>query len=285
MIEPPLINAFQIAGKHALEAGLAVEPQQREIDELRERIETLERAIKSPPEGLHNAQTYLRQQEWFDEVKRGDSYENRSVIEVIPAVKPVAAAVWSSWLTLMTPANHKVHRMCMSDYEVGDAYEHAIDNILAKADLRDFSAVLTLETDNVIPPYAILRLFDDMAEAKVDVIGAMYWGKGPGGVPMAYGRYGDSPTNFRPFVPPANSVTRVNGVGMGCTLFKMDVFRRVSKPWFKTFQSWTANVGMESMATQDLFFAKKASAEAGIKFAVSTNVLVGHLDEETGIIW
>jgi len=204
---------------------------------------------------------------------------------VMPAYKAVASSVWSSWLSLLTPANHRVYRLLMRDYEVGEGYDHAIDFILNDPVLSTFSAVLTLEADNIVPPMAVMQLFVDMDKADVDVIGAMYWGKSPGGVPMAYGKFGDLPRNFRPFVPSPNAVTRVNACGMGCTLFKLEVFKKISRPWFKTHQAWTQNVAMESLLTQDIFFADKAAKEAGVRFAVSTNVLVGHLDEQTGIIW
>jgi hypothetical protein len=282
-----LDHATQVAGEHATAAGLIEEqePRAREIAELRQRIELLELAVKSPPEGLHNGDIYNGQATLFDQVERGDSYRDRSVVMVFPSYKPIASAVWSSWLSLLTPANHRVYRLLMQNYEVGEAYDRAIELILNNSALNTFGAVLTLEADNIVPPMAVMQLFSDMDKADVDVIGAMYWGKLPGGIPMAFGKFGDLPRNFRPFIPPARAVTRVNACAMGCTLFKMDIFRKVSQPWFKTHQAWTPNVAMEGLLTQDIFFADKAAKEAGVRFAVSTNVLVGHLDEVTGIVW
>jgi hypothetical protein len=278
----------QIGGQHAVDVGLTATADvgvlQAGLAAVKDRLDKLELAQKSPPEGLHNATEYS-QHEWFDRVERGDSYKDRSLLMVFPAYKPVAPAVWASWLSLLTPANHRVYRYLLYNYEVGQGYERAVEVVLNDPVLSKFEYLLTLEADNVIPSMAVLQLFEDADKADVDVLGAMYWGKGAGGVPMAYGRFGDVPHNFRPFVPPANSVTRVNGCGMGCTLFKLDLFRKVSRPWFKTHQEWTPNVGMETLLTQDLWFMKKAAAEAGAKVAVTTNVLVGHLDEATGITW
>jgi hypothetical protein len=282
-----LDHATQVAGEHATAAGLIEEqsPRDGEIAELRQRIEVLELAVKSPPEGLNNGHRYSDQAAFFDRIEKGDSYRDRSVVMVFPSYKPVASAVWSSWLSLLTPANHRVYRLLVQNYEVGDAYDRAVELILNDPVLSTFGSVLTLEADNIVPPMAVMQLFSDMDAANVDVIGAMYWGKQPGGIPMAFGKFGDLPRNFRPFVPPPQAVTRVNACAMGCTLFKMDVFRKVSRPWFKTHQAWTPNVAMESLLTQDIYFADKAAKEAGVRFAVSTNVLVGHLDESTGIIW
>jgi hypothetical protein len=282
---------MKVVGQHAVAAGFIHEPTdvERELQSMRDRISLLELAVKSPLHGLHNQQTYDEQKALFDQVEEGDSYRDLSLIEVMPGYKPWPTAVGASYLNLSTSANQNLHRMYLNNYEVGHAYQHAIEAIMRderqKPPLRDYHYVLTLEVDNIIPPMAVLQLLKDIHEADVDVLGAMYWGKGWGGVPMAFGKFGEVPHSFRPFVPPPNAVTRVNGCGMGCTLFDMKVFREVSSPWFETIQQWTPNVGMETMSTQDLFFARKAAQEAGIRFAVDTNVLVGHLEESTGIIW
>lgn len=279
----------RVVGEGARREGLvADQPSDQSlalaIRSLEERMAVVELAAKSPPEGLHNAANY-GEQTLFDRVESGDTYRDRSVIMVMPAYKPIAHAVWSSWLSLLTPANHRVYRLKVVNCEVADAYNRAVEIVLSDNALNQFSYILTLEADNIVPPMGLLQLFHDMDEADVDVIGAIYFSKGPGGAPMAFGKVGESPRTFRPFIPERDSVTRVNATGMGCTLFKLDLFRRVSKPWFKTHQEWTPNIGMESLLTQDIFFADKAAREAGAKFAVSTRVLVGHLEEATGIIW
>jgi len=283
----PLADTTKVIGQNATQHGFIHEETdvERRVRELYDIVESLQRAIQSPERGLHNEQTYVQQKARFDRVVEGDSYKDRSLIMIMPGYKPLATAVWASFLNLLTPANHQLYRMYMSNYEVGQAYEEALGIIMSDPNLSKFSYILTVEADNIVPPMAVMQMFEDMDASGVDVLGAMYWVKGPGGAPMAYGKFGEVPHSFKPFIPTPHSVSRVNGVGMGCTLFKTEIFRKISRPWFKTYQEWTPHVGMESLATQDLFFARKAVAEAGIKFAVTTNVLVGHLDEKTGIVW
>jgi hypothetical protein len=67
-------------------------------------------------------------------------------------------------------------------------------------------------------------------------------------------------------------VLEVNGIAMGFAIFRKDIFKQVSKPWFDT----------ASTHTQDIFFCQKAKAEAGARFAVHCGVLVGHLDVNSG---
>lgn len=282
------MSLTRVVGENARAYGLdEIADPDSLADELRgikDRLATVELAIKSRPEGLHNESQYA-DDKLFDDVIVGDTYKDKSLVMVMPSYKMIAPSVAFSWLRLVTPANHRVHRLSVQNCEVADAYNRAIELVLANPTLRDYRYVLTVEADNLAPPMGILQLMQDIEEAQVDVISGMYWGRSPGGAPMCFGKAGEVPRNFRPFVPPPNAVTRVNGCGMGFTLFKLDLFKRVSRPWFKTHQEYTNNVGMEGMLTQDLWWADKAAREVGAKFAVSTRVLVGHLDIATGVIF
>ena len=70
---------------------------------------------------------------------------------------------------------------------------------------------------------------------------------------------------------------------MGFNLFKLDIFKKVPYPWFKTMQEEVPGKGF-AMMTQDLYFYENAS-KAGYKFACDTRVKVGHYDAERDIIW
>jgi hypothetical protein len=166
--------------------------------------------------------------------------------------------------------------------------------------------VFTCEEDNIIPPYAIQQLFKAIHECPdcgreigvccaakrvkcakcrewrcpkghkgYDAVSGLYSVKTDPPVPMAFGHPSD-PEDMRP-----RSVTRaikkgavleVNGIPMGCAIWRKEMFRKVSRPWFDT----------ASQYTQDLYFCKKAKREAGARFAVHTGVLVGHLDVTSG---
>ncbi len=169
--------------------------------------------------------------------------------------------------------------------------------------------ILTTEEDNIIPPNAVNDLFAaiytciDCGEeidvhgkdgtfspvkfAKwlcpnghkgLDAVGGLYWTKGDGGRPMAYGDPKVS-DDFRPVsVGKAienGKVIEVNGVAQGCTLFRKGLFRKVRRPWFKT----------QNHNTQDLYFCQKARKQAGARFAVACGVRVGHHDVQSGETW
>lgn len=250
-----------------------------------------ELAKQIPDEGLHNV--HLR--DLFDYHIKGNTYRDRSTIMVVPAVNnpgcvepdgdpvvPVPPRVVQSWLCLQTPANQKFTRVMVENCEVADAYNQTVQLILADEGLRDWKYLLTVETDNIPPPDGLLQLLDDIEASKFDAIGGLYWAKGPGGAPMCYGKVDEIPRTFRPWVPPPDSISECNGLGMGFTLFRIEMFRNIDPPWFRTVQEWVPGIGERQM-TQDMWFFSRA-AQAGYRFGCSTNVRVGHMDSD-GVVW
>ena len=68
---------------------------------------------------------------------------------------------------------------------------------------------------------------------------------------------------------------------MGFTLFNMDIFRKMSKPWFKS-----SGPEDDNSFTQDGYFFQKAHKEGlNLRVAVDTRVKVGHIDFDTRKIW
>jgi hypothetical protein len=153
--------------------------------------------------------------------------------------------------------------------------------ILDNPQLSQFKYLLTVEDDNIPPPDGLLKLYESIGD--YDVVGGLYWTKGEGGQPMIYGNPNQSPLNFVPQHVQENVLQHCNGLGMGFNLWKMDVFRRLEKPWFETKQSWDPNTGVKCY-TQDLW-AYERMARLGMKVACDNRVKVGHLDVENDVVW
>ena len=143
---------------------------------------------------------------------------------------------------------------------------------------------MTLEHDNMVSPDVLLKLLEDI-EQGYDAVGSLYYTKGIGGKPMCYGIPGIHPISFAPFQPQPNTITHCNGLGMGATLFKLDMFKdvRLPKPIFETVQRVNPNGSAEAF-TQDLKFFLEAG-KLGYKFGCSTRTLTGHYSLEEDIIW
>lgn len=226
--------------------------------------------------GWHNASDYQAR------LEKARSYQDLSTVILCPTRGQIPAKVVQSWLGLMRPMNQKVvGPIFLMNMEVGDAYNQGIQMVLDNPDLSTYRYILTLEEDNMPPPDGLLKLYETIPD--YDVVGGLYWTKGEGGQPMCYGNPAVLPTNFIPQIPAIDAVTPCNGLGMGFTLFKTELFRKVPKPWFRTVQEWTPNGGARAY-TQDLWFFEQAG-KLGARFACDARVKIGHYDYGADIVW
>lgn len=218
-------------------------------------------------------------------LSEGKVYRDISTVIIVPTRGMIPARAVESWMGLMTPMNQKVVRLFVSGMEVGAAYQSAIATVMAHPDLSQWKYILTLEEDNLPPPDGLLRLYESID--RYAAVGALYWTKGEGGQPMIYGDPRGM-LNFQPQVPRIDTVQECNGLGMGFTLFRMDLFRELEPPWFETVQQWSPETGGRGY-TQDLHFFERVR-KAGHKVACDTRVKVGHLDAAgtygpAGMVW
>ncbi len=222
----------------------------------------------------------------------GSTYKDTSTIVIVPSREPmIHHQVVSAWQGLIQPMNSKRAWLFVVADEVGVAYTNTIQGILANPDLSRWKYVLTLESDNLPPPDAHVRLLETIEAGNYDGVSGLYWTKGEHNQPMAYG----NPEHYRQtgeleFRPrdvrealTKGQVMDVNGIAMGCSLYRLDVFREIPPPWFVTVADVIDGKGPIGF-TQDLYFAKQARAR-GKRFAVDMRVRVGHLDEKTGVIY
>lgn len=235
--------------------------------------------IVTPQGGFHNEDLERAR----GRLMRGRSYRDCSTIMLVPAIKPIPPKVYLAHLGMMSPMNQKFTRMVLENMEVGDAYNVAIQNILANPELSTWKYILTVETDNTMPPDGLLKLIEDIESGPWSAVGGLYWTKGEGGQPMCYGKPEVMPLNFIPWLPQPDSVVECNGLGMGFTLFRTEMFKDFEPPYFKTEQKFTPGVGASAF-TQDLFFFNEARKK-GHRFACSTRVLVGHYDAVEDRTW
>jgi hypothetical protein len=219
-----------------------------------------------------------------ERLRKGRAYEDLSTVCVCPTRGQIAARVVESWMGMIRPMNQPfVGPMFVQGMEVADAYNVAIETILAHDQIKGFRYLLTLEEDNMPQPDGLLKLYESVKD--YDVVGGLYWTKGLLGQPMIYGRPGQVPA-FAPQMIKEDefgTTIRCNGLGMGFTLFRMDIFRKTDGPWFKTVQEWKPNEGASAM-TQDLYFFENAR-KAGLKVGCDVRVQVGHYDSREDRVW
>jgi hypothetical protein len=229
----------------------------------------------------------------FDRLEHlpGSTYKDNSTVIVIPTRGMVHWRVVAAWQNLIPAMNQKRAMLFASGDEVGVAYNRMIEQILRDPNLSKWKYVLTLEDDNIVPPDAHVRLMESIEWGKFDAVAGLYFTKGDINMPMAYGDPAEfartgvlefRPRDVRQAVQ-QGTIMPVNGVAMGCTLYRMDLFREIPAPWFVTLADVVDGRGAVAF-TQDLYFCERA-VRAGKRFAVDMRVKVGHLDPPSGIVY
>lgn len=242
------------------------------------------------------------------QVMDGTSFRDASTVIVIPSrgiervdergrkirTPLVHLKVVQAWQSMLPLMNQKRAMLYAIGDEVGAAYNNMIASILANPELSKWKYILTLEDDNLVPPDCLQRLLEsiDSKYGPFDAVSGIYFTKGEVNMPMAYGDPDEfrrsgiidfRPRDIRSALSAGNTIMEVNGIAMGCGLWRMDLFRQIPPPWFVTVSDVVEGKG--SMAyTQDLYFCQRAR-QAGKRFAVDFRVRVGHLDVETGTVY
>lgn len=219
--------------------------------------------------------------ESIERISRSNMYEDLSTIIICPTRGMFPTRVVQSWMKMQKPINQGVYGPIFAEHmKVDTAYNALISYILGHEHLSKCKFILTLEEDNLPPVDGLLRLYESMKE--YDAVGGLYWGKGPEGFPMIFGDPEKGPSDNTPQVPRHGEVQQCNALGMGFTLFKTEMFKKIEEPWFKTRDG--IEDGVEVIQTQDIYFFTKAGKQ-GFKFAIDNRVLVGHFDHKNDKVW
>ena len=235
------------------------------------------RATKDKPLEGRNFQTI--------QTVSGHTYKKARTVIVVPTRDGmISTRVAPALFGMMAPPNQQRALLFAQGHEVGQAYDAMIEGILANPVMSKWEYVMTCEDDNIPPMDAHLKLAESIEWGKFDAISGIYFTKNEVGMPMAYG----DPDEYRQsgvldFAPrdirsalERGQIMEVNGIAMGCALWRMDTFRKIPKPWYVTVADVIPGKGAELM-TQDLSFCKKMK-QAGMRLAVDFRVRVGHLD-------
>lgn len=227
--------------------------------------------------GIHNTSEGT-----LNRLMSGKAYKDLSTVCIVPTRGVIPAKVVQSWMAMIPAMNQKFTRIFAVGMEVGDAYSQTIWNILQHPELSKWKYILTLEEDNMPPPDGLLKLYESIDHYAA--VGGLYWTKGEGGQPMIYGEGKDGDLHFRP-QPPREDIQECDGLGMGFTLFQMELFKdpRLEAPWFRTLEEFIPGKGA-NMMTQDLYFFEKIR-KLGYKVACDTRVRVGHYDVNADVVW
>jgi len=128
--------------------------------------------------------------------------------------------------------------------------------------------ILFLDHDNIFDPRLVVR----MLEKNVPIIGGLYFERKYPYLPVMYTFPEDESAGTVRVVTnyPSHELVKVDGIGMGCCLVKMEVFNRIPQPWF----SYEYNG--HTWGTEDIAFFYRLR-DAGIPLYMDTKNTIGHL--------
>jgi hypothetical protein len=183
---------------------------------------------------------------------------------------------WSHALQVQSyPTNTSIGHFLMCNQEVGEARDRLVEESLkVNADFLWF-----VDDDTEPPYYAISMLMYELKQKpEFDVIGGIYCTKNFPPAPIVY--RGNGHGEFWDWT--AGDVFEVTGIGTGCMLIRMSIFKTLSPPWFVTSLT-TREPNEEQIVeegyTDDLYFCDKARA-AGHRILAHGGVLCQHWDME-----
>lgn len=231
----------------------------QELLKLHKQIDDLVRKyVTEPEEHIQEVnQEYLSQ---------GDT----KVLLVIPTEKKLEDKLPSDINKIIIPTGVQIKYYNVFGLPVAEAYNNAVQVLLN--DGADY--MLTVEDDTYAPYFALSRLLDILRENKhISAVGAWYPKKSPlrEGVHIVL-KHGI--TEYRTASGPDDGLHEVMTLAMGCTLYKAEMFKYITSPWFAT----TENL------TQDSFFSQKAR-KMGYKLYCDSNTKCKHIDRITGEVF
>lgn len=138
-----------------------------------------------------------------------------------------------------------------------------------------------IDEDVTPPPHALRQLvfqLDHHPEAWA--AGGVVCNKDKPTAPMLFKGHGNGPYwDWK-----AGELFEVSGIGMGCTLIRVETFEKLEKPWFKTIDSmdpfWDGIAKVEAW-TEDLYWCHKVT-EAGGKILADSSLICNHWNLQTG---
>jgi len=190
---------------------------------------------------------------------------NTKILIVIPTEKKMSK-MHPGLEKLITPTGCQIKFYNVFGLSVADAYNNAVQTLLQD----DADYLFTVEDDTFPDDDVLINLMKHCENGMV-AVGAWYPKKNSvkEGVHIILGNKGR-----REELRCDNKVHEVYTLAMGATLYKREIFKYISAPWFET----TDNL------TQDSFFSQKAR-QMGYKLYCDTSIKCKHIDRDTGEIF
>lgn len=188
--------------------------------------------------------------------------------------RPIPPDVMFAYHAMACPMNYNFYHLQLRGMEVGEARNVFADHATA----NECKYIFFWDEDVACPPHSIPELVYKMEHhPEAAIIGGVYCLKREPAEPLLFRGNGNGPYwNWK-----AGEFFEVSGIGMGCTLVRVEVFKDLKKPWFKTEFNYErmldGQAGLETW-TEDLWFCQRVTDTGKWKIYADTSILCTHYD-------
>lgn len=182
---------------------------------------------------------------------------------------------FNSYQMLNKPDNHVTISMA------GSITSIARNNICDIAEKQQCTHIMFLDTDMTFPPDTIQKLLAH----DLDIVGGLYFERYEPYKPAVFWKHPDGDYAL-PHDIPYGQLLECDALATGCMLIKMDVFKRLTKPWFEYRVAEYGSKKEIKFFSEDIVFCERVK-ELGYKIFVDTSIECGHLlnDVEVNRAW
>lgn len=194
--------------------------------------------------------------------------------------RPVPLEWAMAFKSMNPPINYNVNFSIIFGQEIGVARQALAEQAVSSG----CKYLFFLGDDVECPGHTLRQLIYRMEQdPTIDVVGGVYVAKAQPAAPLVFrgngqGTYWDWKVG---------EFFEVTGLGMDCTLIRVSLFERLSKPWFRTVDK-DSNIDGTPQAeswTEDLFFLHKAAEEASARIFCDASVICPHWDVYNHKAW
>jgi len=206
-------------------------------------------------------------------------YPNRVGLQIcVPLSGRALVPEWAfAFAQLHPPMNYNVEYALLKFRPVDEARNHFMRTAIQK----NIKYCFMIDEDVTPPAQTVRQLIFHLEHfPKYAVAAGIYCHKSSPCMPMVFRGNGVGPYwDWK-----AGEVFDCSGVGMGCAMLRVDAFREIPEPWFKTVDSIEAfkdGIQQGEMWTEDLYACDKLT-KAGWKICADGGILPGHWDSASG---
>lgn len=200
-------------------------------------------------------------------------FNSNYLLVAIPSRGMVSCEFVSSLLAQGDPLNMSISYRFEVGGEVGESRNRLVEHAL-----RIGAEYILFIDDDVILPTNCFNKLVYWAKKGHDVVSGVYYSKQIPPQPLIFkGRGNGYLSDWKV----GDTIEDADGIGMGITLIKTDVFKRISKPWYKSVvnQKEKGGKGLVSV-DESLYFCDKLKL-SGVKILVDTSIQGIHFDSNS----